>query len=120
MVMTNAGLNEIRDWLGSIVGATAPSHINVGDSDTSPTRDDTALTNELLVKAINLTDATLDKEVSFTMNIRPSELIGDNLREVGITNATTGGDLFTHSTHAVIAKTSNIEVIYQLKIKMVN
>ena len=119
MVMTNAGLNEIKEWLGG-ASATAPTHINVGDDNTTPTKDDTALTNELLVKAFNRTDTTLDKEVTFTATVKVLELVGDNLREVGITNSTSGGVQFTHNTHAVIAKTNNIEVIYQLKLKLVN
>lgn len=119
MVVTDVGVNEIRDWLAAVSGATAPTHINSGDNNTPALSTDTALINELIRKS-TVTQALQNKQVTFSASITATELVGDSLREFGLNNAGTSGDQFTRSTHAVIVKNNNVEIIYEITLRILN
>jgi len=110
MVVTNTCLNKIRDWVAG-TSATPPSHIAVGSDDTVPEEDNTMLNSELMRKEIEETSKT-DKKVEFRIIIPSTALIGETLKEVGLFNASSDGDMFLHAIHTSLSKTSTIDVEY--------
>lgn len=118
MVATDVLANEIRDWLGGVAGTIAPARFAVGDDNTTETKGDTALANELTNDTIDTTN-TSSKEVEFVWTLLSTEQNGQTLKEVGLFNAASG-DMFTRATHAIISKTSTIEVQYKIRLRLVN
>ena len=118
MVFTDIGANEIRDWLAG-VAATEPNRIAIGDGSTAETKADTALVSELTRDTIDIISFS-DKQVDYEWTLLSTEQNGEDLKEFGLINAATTGDLFTRSTHATIAKSSTIEVKYRIRLRVIN
>jgi len=117
MVFTNAGRNEVRDWLAG-VAATAPIRIAVGDDNTAASEDDTTLANELTRKAFESTDSSAPRKVTFEGILDSTEQNGETLRELGLLNNAVAGDLFLRVTHAALQKTSAIDVQYLIVLEV--
>jgi hypothetical protein len=118
MVFTNTGANEIRDWLAGSV-ATAPAYVAVGDTNTAETKSDTTLANELVRDTIDTT-STANKEITYEWTLLSTEQNGNNIKEVGLFNDPTTGDMFSRAIHATIAKTAAIEVRYRIRVRIIN
>lgn len=118
MVATNGCITEIRDWLrGS--SATAPTHIAVGADSTAVTKEDTELLDEKHREEIG---ASLygDDWVSFSILLDTTQQNGEDLKEFGLLNAATNGDMFQRAVHTVISKHSQLEVEYEMRLRLIN
>lgn len=117
MVFTNAGRNEIRDWIAGSA-ATAPTRIAVGNDNTTASEDDTTLASELARIEFTSTDTSATRKVTFEGILDSTQQNGQTLKELGLFNATTNGDMFLRVTHASLDKTSSIDVEYLIEIEV--
>jgi len=117
MGATNIAISGI---LSSVISSysTAFTHIGVGDGVTTPTVSDTTLTNETDRDALfdTLTDSTFS--VSGSIFLDTTENNGNDIRECGIFDALTGGNMLSHSLTNTISKTSSIEVFIEILINL--
>ena len=105
--IVDAGLNLVRDI---IAGGNAPvSHVAVGDNSTAPLAAETILKNEVFRSVINKRIPT-DKIIEIQNFIPTSSANDFTLREAGIFNASSAGDMLSRVTYADIVKTSAISV----------
>lgn len=118
MVATNVAVTQIKNWLGGS-SATAPTHIAYGTDGTFPTKNDVALGSELDRKTFASKIVGTDNVV-YTIMIDSIEQVGQNLQEMGLINASSGGDLFQRASHATIYKNNQLEVQYEITIRIVN
>jgi len=108
MVNTTGFLSTVKTGVLDLI-ETEATHMAVGDDDTTPTAADTALGNELTRKTVQeVTRGTSDVIVSMFLNSTESN--GNSLKEVGIFNASSAGDMMERNTFTTINKSSSIEV----------
>ena len=108
MVNTTNFLNTIKEGVKDKIDSEA-THVAVGTDNTTPTSSDTTLGSEVLRKARqDYTEGTSDVVVSLW--ISSLEANGNDLKEVGIFNASSGGTLLTRETFTTISKSSNTEL----------
>lgn len=108
MVNTTGFLNTIKTAVRASVISNS-THLAVGDDNTTPTAGDTALGNELTRKARQeYTEGTSDVIISLWLNSTESN--GNALKEVGMFDAASGGNLLERNIFTVINKVSTIEV----------
>ena len=108
MVNTTGFLNTIKTAVKDSVVAEG-THVAVGDDNTTPTAGDTALANELTRKARQeTTEGTSDVIISLWLSSADSN--GNALKEVGLFDASSNGNLLVRDIVTVINKTSSIEV----------
>lgn len=113
-MITNAGLNLLRNWLyGDSVNTL--SHIAVGTGTANPQATDTTLQTELLRKTISAKSKGTDGKFTLQLDILTTECNGSTLTEVGAFNAVTVGDLFNRLTYTGIPKTSSFELKYEIE-----
>jgi hypothetical protein len=108
MVITTKLKQDLAATLNG-VSYTKPSHIAWGDGDTQAVVGDTELENELERNEItdsNLTGRTFEISCILTTD----ELAGSTIKEVGLLNSSSGGDLSIRETFSDLEKTSNFEV----------
>jgi hypothetical protein len=117
MVFTNTGRNVIRDWLAGSA-ATAPTRVGVGNNNNTATEDDTTLAGELVRIAFDSTDSTASRKVQFAAILDSTQQNGQSLKELGLFNAATNGDLFIRVTHATLDKSSSIDVEYLIELEV--
>jgi hypothetical protein len=92
--ITDAGFNSIiRDLLAG--SGFAPTHIAVGTNGATPTAADTTLGNEVFRNTITLR-IPADKRLKFQLFLDTGDANGNTLREAGIFNAGTTGDMLSH------------------------
>lgn len=118
IVLTNSGITEIRDWLRGAT-ATAPTHMACGSDSTAVDKTDTSLADEEHREAINSTYYG-DDWVSFSIILDTTQENGVDLLEFGLLNASTSGDLFQRATHTIISKHAQLEVEYEIRIRLIN
>lgn len=108
IVNTTGFLNTIKEGvLDTVVAET--THLAVGTDNTTPTVGDTTLGNEVLRKARQeFTRGTSDVIISLFLN--SLEANGNSLKEVGMFDAASAGNLQERSIFTTITKTSSIEV----------
>ena len=113
-MIVNSGKNLVRNWLAGD-SVNPADYMAIGTGSTSPQPSDTALQNEVLRK-----DASESKggtgEVTYTITVGSSEANGNDLQEVGLFNASSGGTMLNRITFTKISKTSDIEVKFEIKI----
>tara|TARA_Y100000310_G_C20685829_1_gene818907 strand:+ start:3407 stop:3757 length:351 start_codon:yes stop_codon:yes gene_type:complete len=116
MTFTIDGREEIANWLGGASSAN-PSHTAVGDDDTLPTESDTSLGNEIFRKSAST--SVSGQTAEFEMTLLTTDLVGSTIKEMGLLNASSGGDLFVRTVNADIDKTANFEVrlVTQIKVR---
>jgi len=116
MVMNTDGQEEVANWLGG-ESANPPTHIAFGDDNTTPTVGDTSLGNELLRKAATITVS--GRSVEYEGAVATSELVGSTIKETGLLNSSSGGDLYSHEVNANISKTANFQLtnLVQLRVR---
>lgn len=114
MAFTNAGKQEILDWLtgGSV---TIPSHIGVGEGTTGFDITQTGLVTELFPDATDrnsiVDTSRTGRQATFDIVIGAAELTTDpTITETGIFNAATAGDMFTRNVFNGVAKDGDTEV----------
>lgn len=108
MVNTTTFLNSIKAAIRAGIVSDA-SHVAVGDDNTTPTAGDTVLGNELTRKARQeYTEGTSDVIISLFLNSLESN--GNALKEVGMFDASSGGNLLQRNIFTTINKTTGLEV----------
>lgn len=116
-LVVTSGLNKIRDLIGypevNNSGWT-PNYIAVGSNNATTTESMTTLGTEVFRKEFAAREA-LDpgSGIIFYGYIETSEANGNNIYEVGTFTEATGGLLWSRATHALIAKTDSIFIIYE-------
>jgi hypothetical protein len=118
MVLTDTAVQKIVDFLRNNAG-NPPSHIAIGTDNTSPNASDTSLIAEVTRKSIEETSNDTIS-VTFSVILLSTESNGNSLKEVGLINAATDGDLYSRFTHAAIDKTSSYEIEYTITIQVAN
>lgn len=108
MVFTTDGKNNLINYLAG-TDPTPPSRVAFGTGTATEADSDTALvteTNRILV------DNTIvsNKQVKFSATLNSAQGNGNNLAEVGLFNASSGGTIFQRVTFNPVTKTSSIEV----------
>lgn len=108
MVNTTNFLDTIKTAVRASVIAEG-THLAVGDDNTTPTVGDTALGNELTRKVRQeYTEGTSDVILSLWLSSLESN--SNALKEVGLFDAISSGNLLVRNIFTVINKTSSIEV----------
>ena len=92
------------------------TYIAVGTDDTTPTETDTTLGNEVLRKERQeySRDDTNGK-ITVSMWILSTEANSNDLKEVGVFDASSGGNMFSRNTFNTISKNNNIELWIDLE-----
>ncbi len=120
MVLTDVGKNMIRDFLSGD-SIDYPTHMALGDDSTTPTTGDTTLGNELLRVAFDSTSKIASKKLQWEMILETGEGNGggtETYDEVGILNASSGGDLFDHIVYDTLTKNDTIEIRFQIVLEV--
>lgn len=121
-MILDAFLNALRDAIyGDSV--TMPTHIAIGSGTTAVTASDTALETEVFPdganrSAISSRTKPAAKQVRMQMLVGVGEANGENLTEVGASNAATGGTFTNRMVHTAVAKTAAHQLKYQIKITL--
>jgi len=90
----------------------------IGTGIASPQVTDTTLQTELLRKIFSSkTKGTIGK-ITYEMTLTTAEGNGNNLSEVGVLNASSGGDLLNRLTFKPIAKTSDFELKIEIDLEV--
>lgn len=118
-MILNAFLALLRDVMyGDTV--TMPTHIAIGTGTTASTASDTALETEVFPdgsnrSAISTRTKPANNKVRLQMLVGAGEANGNDLTEVGATNAATGGVFMNRMVHTEIPKTVTFELLYQVQ-----
>lgn len=107
--MTNATTNFIAT-LSPLL-----THIAVGDDDTTPTVLDTALGNETFREALFDTVVTTSNSISINIFLDTSENNSNDIKETGVFDAASSGNMYSRSLTNVISKDSSKEVFIELQ-----
>lgn len=118
-MIVDAFLNLLRDAIyGDSV--TYPTHIAIGTGTTAASATDTALETEVFPdgsnrSAISSRTKPASKKVRLQMLVGAGEANGNDLTEVGATNAATSGTLMNRVVHTAISKDISFELKYQIQ-----
>jgi len=116
-IATNTFMNLARSNLISNLGTTL-THIGVGDSDTTPIQSNTALGNETYKDALFTTPTKTTNSISFSLFLDTTENNGNDIKETGIFDAASGGNLYNHALTNVISKTNSVEAFIEVKVNI--
>lgn len=111
-LVVTAGRNLIRDLLSGTSTAEL-SHFGVGTSSTAVSASDTdlgAVIGSGRDAITSFTSASGSLAVKYYLNSSTGN--GSTLREAGIFNASSGGDMFARAVYSAIVKTSSITVTF--------
>jgi len=110
MTLTTTTIDEIKDAVLDRMESKF-AYIAVGTDDTTPSSSDTALGNEVLRKSRQeyLRDDTNGK-ITVSMWILSTEANGNDLKEVGVFDTSSGGNLYSRNVFNTLTKNNNIEV----------
>lgn len=112
------GLNLLRDMMAGNKD-DAPSHIAVGDDNTTVIAGDSALGNQVYINTITKRIQS-SAAIKFQLFISESQANGNTLREAGLIsqNPTDGNRLFARYTFSDINKTASISVTISWQITL--
>ena len=116
-LFTTAGLNEIRDWLGS-VSATAPTHMAWGTGTTSPAVGDTTLEGEQQRNALDDT-SRVNNVISFQSILTSAQANGTSITKSGLFNAGASGDLFFETKFGAISKSALFQITETDRVRVI-
>ena len=94
------------------------THVAVGDSTTTPTETDTTLGNEQTREALAETASTSGDTATFTMFLDTGDANGDDIEEVGLFNASSGGTMYLRTKTSSITKDSAREVFIESSVTL--
>jgi hypothetical protein len=112
-LVPDAGLNEVRDWLGGS-SATAPTHIEWNDATGLPISTDTYSTwdtgssNEERNAVTSKTSTTYS--ITYKGTLLASELDGVDVTKSGLFNAASDGTIYAEILYGAISKTTTFQV----------
>lgn len=107
-LMTTAGLNVVRNWLGS-VNSTAPTYMAWGTGTTTPVVGDTTLEGEQERNAFGIT-GRLNNVITYEGILAKDEANATNITKSGLFNASSSGTLFCQTKFGAINKTALFQV----------
>lgn len=113
-IIPAAGLNLIRSFLAGD-SPTNPTHGGVGTGTTGVTSGDTALETEVGTRQTTSTVKKANGIIDIIFTLPSTEANGNNLSEVALLTALSGGTLFQRAVHTAFAKTSSFAVKYRIK-----
>lgn len=93
------------------------SHIGVGDDNTTPTEGDTTLGNQTLREA-TFSESSTSLSASFSIFLDTTENNSNSIEEIGLFDASSGGNMYQHLLTNITAKTSSIEWFGEIKINV--
>jgi hypothetical protein len=105
-MVTTAGLNLVRNWLGS--SATSLTHMAWGTGTTALSASDTTLEGEQQRNAITL--SRVNNVITMEGILAKDEAIGQDITKVGLFNASSSGTLFSQTKFGAINKTALFQV----------
>lgn len=91
------------------------THMAVGDDDTTPTISDTTLGNETFRDALFDTTTATDT-ISFISFLDTTENNGDDIKEEGLFDDPTTGDMYQRGLTNLIEKTSSVETFIEVRL----
>jgi hypothetical protein len=118
MVFTDVGVSKIIDFLAN-TAATPPGYLAYGTDSTAETTSDTTLGAEVDREALDTTTSATPI-VRYVFLLPTTDANGQNLREAGLFDAVSSGNMYVRFTHSLVAKTSSIEVEYEVTVKVLN
>lgn len=113
MVLTNNGLNQLRDLLVG-VATTKADRFSMGTSSTPELVTDTQLGAESAITRAAGAYTTQDKQALLTATVGTSDWTGINFREVGVFNAAAAGTMTMRQTFATVNKPASPSVTWRL------
>ena len=111
MVVTIYTQNEILDDVITEFN-TEITHIATGDDDTTPVVTDTDLGNETYIEAVN-NSSVIGSRLAKDILQDITENNGNDIKEVGLFDAASGGNLYVRTLSSVVSKDGNTEVFIQ-------
>ena len=114
MAITFFARTETRDSFLTLLVSTI-THIATGDDDTTPTINDTALGNQTIIEAV-FDSGVGSTGAFFQMFQDTADNNGNDIKEEGLFDAASSGDMYTHNLTNVISKDSSTEVFIENKI----
>lgn len=116
MVLTSGTITDVTNDVQDFLLADW-THYAVGDGTTTPVAGDTALDNETFEAAIDETDDSVSDEATFTGIIGAASNNGNDIKEVGVKDASSG-DLKLRKLITTISKTSDIIVYLDFTVEL--
>jgi hypothetical protein len=115
MGYTNTGRQLLRDFLGG-TSVKYPTHIAIGTDNTAASDSDTQLGDEVVRRAIDTYDPEdgTNYRINYIFNISSVEQNGVDLKEAGVFDESTAGDMFARTTFATISKNNTIDIQFTL------
>ena len=110
-LITNVGLNLIRDLIGNLNTAAYERAIAIGTGSTAAANADTALQTEYARAAATVT-APVDYQIKFAHTFTFASGVSENITEAGLlNNSTSGGSLLARTVFAAKAVTVDVSLI---------
>lgn len=101
-MVVDSGRNLIAKLL--IGDSVSPTHIALGSGNTAPVTDQIALVSEIGTRRVFNSSYTIDNVATFVTTFPAGS--SASIREAGIFNAITGGDMICRTSFNTIAKTT--------------
>ena len=113
-MMTNTALSAIQTTVLSSI-SSGVTHIAVGSGTTAPSVTDTTLVTETYRDAV-LSEITAGNTYTAQLYLDTTEDNGNNIKEIGLFSASSGGTMYERALTNIIAKTSSVEVFAEINI----
>lgn len=97
--------------------SSSNAHMAYGDGTTNTNSTDTALGNELNRYAVSSVNRN-GKELKLIQTLNSLQLNGNDIKEIGIFDASTSGNLFNRANIATISKTNTVEIEVEYTLKL--
>lgn len=117
MVLTIDLLTQIRSDVKDDLDAIF-THGAVGTDDTTEASSDTSLGSEVFRDSIDDFDTSASDKIVASLRILTTEANGNDLKEGGWFNASSGGTMWTRNTLNTITKTTDIQVYFDVEIEI--
>ena len=118
-MIVNSGLNLMRDLLSDPT-KMPPSHFAVGTGTNQVSANDTALESEVARVALAAKAGPSPGVFSYVGELLSTDANGNNLSEMGVLNAASGGDMLLRKKHAAYSKAADFSVKYVIKHTITN
>lgn len=122
-VITNAGIAELMALGGSVGSPTAFTYLATGTGSTAATATDTALETEIVANGLERASATVTNETTTFANdtlqfVKSWSVTGtQNVREVGIFNAASSGDMlgrYVYTANIPLESGDTFQITYKV------
>lgn len=121
MTTTNGGKVEAVKLITGESSTTLDStntYMAFGDGTATANPTDTAMGNELGRYQVTNVQRT-GQEVKYTYTLNTTQLNGNDIKEIGLFDASSSGNLYSRANIATISKTNAVEIEVEYTIKLV-